>query len=291
MIHILGAGAFGSALATTFREGGAPVALHGRGAAPERAEGDILLAAVPAGATAGVLAALPPGPPVPLVLCAKGLTPEGLALQSQVAAGHAGPLAALTGPGFAADLARGLPTALTLACAGTAAAQALQRRLSTRALRLYLTDDIIGAQLGGALKNVFAIACGAAIGAGLGDSARAALMTRGFAEMTRLGTALGGRRETFSGLSGLGDLSLTCNSPLSRNFALGHALGRGAAPDAVTQEGRPTAAAALSLARRGGVEVPIITAVAQLLSREITVREAMAQLLARPLTTESKGMT
>ncbi|WP_118133137.1 NAD(P)H-dependent glycerol-3-phosphate dehydrogenase [Oceanicella sp. SM1341] len=291
MIHILGAGAFGSALAATFRDGGAPVALHGRGAAPALAEGDILLAAVPAGATASVLAALPPGPAVPLVLCAKGLTPGDLLLQSQVAEGHAGPLAALTGPGFAADLARGLPTALTLACEEPEAGAELQRRLSTPALRLYLTDDLTGAQLGGALKNVFAIACGAAIGAGLGDSARAALMTRGFAEMTRLGCALGGRRETFAGLSGLGDLSLTCNSPLSRNFALGHALGRGEAPAAVTQEGRPTAGAALALARREAVEVPIITAVAQLLAGEITVREAMAQLLARPLTRESKGTT
>ena len=146
---------------------------------------------------------------------------HGLRLQTEIAAagapGH--PLAALTGPGFAGEIARGLPTALTLACADPETGRRLQRGLATRRLRLYLTDDVTGAELGGALKNVIAIACGMVEGAGLGASARAALMTRGFAEMTRLAVACGARPETLAGLSGLGDLSLTCNSPQSRNFA------------------------------------------------------------------------
>ena len=158
--------------------------------------------------------------------------------------------------------------------------------LSTRRMRLYLTDDLTGAQLGGALKNVIAIACGMVEGAGLGASARAALMTRGFAEMTRLAVAMGARAETLSGLSGLGDLSLTCNSAQSRNFALGRALGAGEMRPAGTVEGVATARAACQLAATHGVEMPIAAAVADVLEGATTLGAAMESLLARPLREE-----
>ena len=202
--------------------------------------------------------------------------------------GHA--LAALTGPGFAAEIARGLPTALTLACADAGLGRSLQQGLATRRLRLYLTDDVIGAELGGALKNVIAIACGMVDGARLGASARAALMTRGFAEMTRLAVAMGARPETLAGLSGLGDLSLTCSSGLSRNFALGRALGAGEArPPAGTGgtvEGVATARAACRLGAMHRVELPIAAAVADVLEGATTLAGAIEALLARPLREE-----
>lgn len=195
--------------------------------------------------------------------------------------------AILTGPSFAADIARGLPTALTLACTDRQTGEMLQSALSTATLRLYLSRDPIGAEMGGALKNVIAIACGACIGAGLGESARAALMTRGFAEMARLAAALGGKRETLSGLSGFGDLALTCTSEKSRNFRHGLALGRGETPpQQVTTEGIATAAATLGLARKRGLEMPITEAVAALTTGQVTAHEAMARLLARPLKQE-----
>ena len=227
-------------------------------------------------------------PDAPLVVCAKGVDARGQRLQTGIAAvylpGRA--LAALTGPGFAAEIAAGLPTALTLACADPDLGRELQALLSTRRLRLYLTDDLTGAQLGGALKNVVAIACGIAEGARLGHSARAALMTRGFAEMTRLAVAMGARPETLAGLSGLGDLSLTCNSSQSRNFALGQALGAGAARPGGTVEGVATARAACQLGARTGVELPIAAAVADVLDGALTVEGAMEALLARPLREE-----
>ncbi|RMH47025.1 MAG: NAD(P)H-dependent glycerol-3-phosphate dehydrogenase [Alphaproteobacteria bacterium] len=287
VLHVLGAGAFGSALARVWDGAGHRVALHGRGARPRPAPGDVAVACVPAQATGGLLAALALSRSVPLVLCAKGLELGSGALQTEIAARHhCGPLAVLTGPSLAAEIGRGLPTALTLACADPLA-ETLQARLAAPTLRLYLTDDLIGAQLGGALKNVYAIACGAAVGAGLGESARAALMTRGFAEMVRIGTALGGRAETFAGLSGLGDLALSCASPASRNFALGMALGAGRPPPAATQEGRPTAMALRDLAARRGIDAPIATVVAELLDGAVTVAQAMARLLARPLIREN----
>jgi glycerol-3-phosphate dehydrogenase (NAD(P)+) len=302
VIGVVGAGAFGTALAAVAAAAaGRRVVLWGRRppAAPPGVEAtcdlaalagaEALLLAVPAQATADCLAALAAGlPPAPVVLCAKGIDARDLRLQSGIAAAAlpGRPLAVLTGPGFAAEIAAGLPTALTLACADPALGRRLQALLAAPRLRLYLTDDVVGAQLGGALKNVVAIACGMVEGAGLGHSARAALMTRGFAEMTRLAAALGGRPETLAGLSGLGDLSLTCNSPQSRNFALGRALGAGAAPAGGTVEGVATARAACQLGARRGVELPIAAAVANVLDGRATIAEAMDALLARPLREE-----
>lgn len=195
-------------------------------------------------------------------------------------------IAALTGPSFAADIARGLPTALTLA-SGDPGLEALQHALSTPVLRLYRSDDLRGAELGGALKNVVAIAAGVAIGAGFGDSARAALITRGFAEMVRLATHLGARAETLAGLSGLGDLVLTSTSELSRNFRYGRALGAGQEFDSgITVEGAATARAASALAARRNLPMPIADAVAALAEGRTGVAETMETLMSRPLKEE-----
>lgn len=195
--------------------------------------------------------------------------------------------ALLTGPSFAADIAKGLPTALTLACADADLGQQLQQLLTTANLRLYRTTDVIGAELGGALKNVIAIGCGAVIGAGLGDSARAALMTRGYAEMQRMALACGARAETLAGLSGFGDLTLTCSSELSRNYQLGLSIGRGKAFDpSVTVEGAATAQATATKAKTMGLEMPITETVVGLLNGDLTIAAAGAQLLARPLKEE-----
>lgn len=195
--------------------------------------------------------------------------------------------AILTGPSFAADIARGLPTALTLACGDEAAGKDLQASLSTPVLRLYRSTDVTGAELGGALKNVIAIAAGVVSGAGLGDSARAALMTRGFAEMSRLAIALGARAETLAGLSGFGDLVLTCTSTQSRNFRFGQALGAGVGFDSsVTVEGVATAQAAATVATRAGVDVPVTDMVAALACGRISVPLAVEALLSRPLKKE-----
>jgi glycerol-3-phosphate dehydrogenase (NAD(P)+) len=248
-----------------------------------------VLLALPAQASAGFLSGPGAGlPAVPLVLCAKGLGREDFRRQSEVAAAArpGGPVAVLSGPGFAGEIARGLPTALTLACADAALGARLQEGLATPRFRLYLTDDVIGTELGGALKNVIAIACGIADGFGLGQSARAALMTRGFAEMTRLAGALGARPATLAGLSGLGDLSLTCNSMLSRNFAAGRALGAGQVAPGGTVEGVATARAACELGRLNGVEMPIAEAVARVLEGSLPLGEAVEGLLARPLREE-----
>ncbi|WP_136443448.1 NAD(P)H-dependent glycerol-3-phosphate dehydrogenase [Pacificoceanicola onchidii] len=224
-----------------------------------------------------------------LVACCKGIDLKSLTGPAAILAQHwpeATP-AILTGPSFAADIARGLPTALTLACEEEALGKAVQAQLSTPTLRLYRSTDVVGAELGGALKNVIAIACGACIGAGLGDSARAALMTRGFAEMTRLAAALGARPETLAGLSGLGDLTLTCTSDLSRNFRYGLALGKGQAFDTgVTVEGAATARAVTRIAQERGLTLPVCAAVAKLTTAETTVAEAMEALLSRPLKEE-----
>jgi len=195
--------------------------------------------------------------------------------------------AMLTGPSFAADIARGLPTALTLACEDEAHGIALQKALSTPALRLYRTTDTIGAELGGALKNVIAIACGACIGQGMGESARAALMTRGFAEMQRLAAHLGARPDTLMGLSGLGDLALTCTSEQSRNYRYGLALGRSQPFDTTTTvEGAATANAIRDLSRKIGVDMPISLAVAGLVDGDLSVTDALRSLLSRPLKEE-----
>jgi len=195
--------------------------------------------------------------------------------------------AMLTGPSFAADIARGLPTALTLACQDETHGIALQEALSTPALRLYRTTDTIGAELGGALKNVIAIACGACIGQGMGESARAALLTRGFAEMQRLAAQLGARPETLMGLSGLGDLALTCTSEQSRNYRYGLALGRGQPFDTTTTvEGAATANAIRDLSRKLDIDMPISLAVAGLVGGNLSVADALRSLLSRPLKEE-----
>ena len=246
-----------------------------------------MLLAVPAQALGAALASRTM-PDAPFVACCKGIdlaTLTGPAGVIEAAAPRA-TAAVLTGPSFAADIAAGLPTALTLACADAAAGEALQRILSTETVRLYTTTDVTGAQIGGALKNVTAIACGAAIGAGLGDSARAALMTRGHAETVRLATALGARAETLAGLSGLGDLALTCTSEASRNYRHGLALGRGEPPEGVTTEGVATARAASRLAAERGVAMPVACAVADITEGRLGVLDAARRLLARPLTTE-----
>jgi glycerol-3-phosphate dehydrogenase (NAD(P)+) len=195
--------------------------------------------------------------------------------------------AILTGPSFAADIARGLPTALTLACADDAVGLRLQHTLTTENLRLYRTTDTTGAELGGALKNVIAIASGVAIGAGLGESARAALMTRGFAEMQRMAAHLNADPTTLAGLSGFGDLTLTCTSTQSRNYRLGLALGRSESFDPTTTvEGASTAQAVHALARREALDMPITDAVSGLLDGRLDVKTAMRSLFARPLKEE-----
>ena len=314
VIAVIGAGAFGTALAVALARAGREVALVARDSRAAEAmartrrasrlpgvalpEGVAVTAEVPRGAEAALLAVpaqalgdlLRSGsvPDAPLVACCKGIDLATLTGPAGVieAARPGATAAVLTGPSFAADIARGLPTALTLACADTGAAGRLQQLLSTETLRLYTTEDVMGAQIGGALKNVTAIACGAAIGAGLGPSARAALMTRGHAETVRLAVALGARPDTLAGLSGLGDLALTCTSDLSRNYRHGLALGRGEPPEGVTTEGVATARAASDLARSGGIEMPVADAVAEITEGRLSVLDAARRLLARPLTTE-----
>ncbi|MFD1914250.1 NAD(P)H-dependent glycerol-3-phosphate dehydrogenase [Halodurantibacterium flavum] len=224
-----------------------------------------------------------------LVACAKGVdlaSGQGASALIEQAC-PAATAAILTGPSFAADIARGLPTALTLACADGARGESLQEDLSTPVLRLYRTTDVTGAELGGALKNVIAIAAGMSIGAGFGDSARAALMTRGYAEMVRLAVALGARAETLAGLAGLGDLVLTCTSDLSRNFRFGRSLGSGGPPDATaTVEGVATARAVSALAAARSIDMPVTAMVAAVIDQRLTVPDAMAALLSRPLKEE-----
>ena len=195
--------------------------------------------------------------------------------------------ALLTGPSFADDIARGLPTALTLACEDAELGQQLQTELTTANLRLYRTTDTTGAELGGALKNVMAIACGAAIGAGLGDSARAALMTRGFAEMQRFAIRRGALPDTLMGLSGLGDLVLTCSSELSRNYRFGLSLGLNQQFDSTTTvEGVATASAMAEIAKAEGLDMPISATVADLSHGAYSVTDAIQNLLNRPLKEE-----
>jgi len=223
------------------------------------------------------------------VICCKGIEKETGLLPADIVQGMLSnaKVAVLTGPGFAAELAAGLPTALTLAATGQGASR-LQALLSTGPLRLYLSDDLTGAALGGALKNVVAIGCGITIGAGLGESARAALMTRGYAEIRRLAIDMGAKPATLSGLSGLGDLALTCGSEKSRNFSLGLRLGRGQTPPgSTTVEGVATAHACLTLAASRGIEMPLTSIVAKVLKGRIDIPEAVDALLSRPLKPEN----
>jgi glycerol-3-phosphate dehydrogenase (NAD(P)+) len=230
----------------------------------------------------------------PVLLCAKGIERESLKLMTEVLAETipAAAPAVLSGPSFAAEVARGLPTAITLAAADAGLAGRLAKAIATPAFRPYVSSDMIGAEAGGAIKNVLAIACGIVEGRGLGRSAHAALVTRGFAELSRLAVALGGRAETVAGLCGLGDLVLTCSSAQSRNMSLGLALGRGqTAAEALAgklsvAEGVESAPAVRALARRLGVETPISDAVAAVLAGDLEVDAAIASLLARPLKSE-----
>ncbi|MFT7371049.1 MAG: glycerol-3-phosphate dehydrogenase (NAD(P)+) [Octadecabacter sp.] len=195
--------------------------------------------------------------------------------------------AILTGPGFAADIAKNLPAALTLACKNKDEGANLQKCLSTSTLRIYLSDDVIGAELGGALKNVIAIACGVCMGAGFGESARAALITRGFAEMQRIGGALGADPETLMGLSGFGDLALTCTSDASRNYQYGFAIGAMENSDQnTTIEGAATAVSVTNLAEYRDLDLPICHMVAELSSGKINPETALISLLSRPLRKE-----
>ena len=254
----------------------------------------MLLVVAPAQHVRSVLAALPRGD-VPLVLCAKGIEAATQKLVGEVAAEIMpdAPLAVLSGPTFAREVAAGLPTAIPFACPDRALAERLIDRLKAPGFRPYWTDDVVGAEVGGAVKNVLAIACGVVAGRRLGENARAAVITRGFAEMLRFGIAKGARAETLSGLSGLGDLVLTCSSTQSRNFALGHGLGEGrAAPDLLSNrltvaEGASTAPVLLAAADALGVDMPIARAVATLVDGSADVDAVISALLARPLRTEA----
>jgi glycerol-3-phosphate dehydrogenase (NAD(P)+) len=231
---------------------------------------------------------------LPVVVCAKGVEQGSLKLMTEVAA-EALPqaaLAVLSGPSFAGEVARGLPTAVTLACPDEALGVTIAEAIATPTFRPYLATDMIGAEVGGSVKNVLAIACGIVEGRGLGRSAHAALITRGFAEMTRMAEALGGEAETVAGLCGLGDLVLTCSSPQSRNMSVGLALGAGQTLEQAlagklsVAEGVASAPAVRALAARLGVETPICEAVAAVLAGEVDVDTAIAGLLSRPLKPE-----
>jgi glycerol-3-phosphate dehydrogenase (NAD(P)+) len=328
-IGIVGAGAWGTALAIVAARAGAAVTLWAR--EPEvvasitsirentlflpgvkledgvTATGDLaalasceaLLLTVPTQHLAGVAAALTPHlkSRAPLLLCAKGIAQNTLQFPDEIAEsalpGH--PIAVLSGPSFAADVARGKPTAITLATEDAALGRRWQSLIGLPEFRPYLSDDVKGAEIGGAVKNVLAIACGIAVGKKLGDSARAALITRGFAEMARLGLALGAKLETLAGLSGLGDLVLTCSSPQSRNMSLGVALGDGRALQSIlaerrsVTEGVATAPALVALASKAGIDMPIAQAVDQILSGESKIDEAIGALLSRPFKAEGLG--
>ena len=323
-VAVIGGGSWGTALANAAAAAGRPVTLwmRDRAAADEMqstrenrrylpgialhervsATGSVddlngaatALMVTPAQTLRGVLGNLSPvlrG--ADLVLCSKGIERGTDAFMSEIVV-ESQPdavVAVLSGPSFATDVARGLPTAVTLACKDGAKASELAGLLSGPAFRLYHTDDVRGVEIGGAGKNVLAIASGIVAGRGLGESARAALIARAFAELMRFARAYGGRPETLMGLSGLGDLVLTASSPQSRNFAFGERLGRGASPEEASggklAEGAFTAAALIALARGRGVEMPVAEAVAAIVSGGVSVEDSVARLLARPLKGES----
>ena len=326
-IAVLGAGAWGTALANAQARAGRPVLLWGRdpdrmqamAAAQENAaylpgvplaEGvtptadlataaraDILLAVVPTQSLRDLCRHLDglvrPGTPV--VICAKGIERGTRLFVTDIVREllPAAVPAVLSGPSFASDVARGLPTAVTLAAYASTFAKVLAETLSGPGLRLYHTTDVRGVEIGGAAKNVLAIACGIVAGRELGASAGAALVARGFAELGRFGKAYGGRAETFMGLSGLGDLVLTCGSAQSRNFALGLAIGRGEAVPGANHgklaEGAFTAKALIEMARDKGVDMPISASVDAVLDGRLEVKAAAEALLARPLKGEAEG--
>jgi glycerol-3-phosphate dehydrogenase (NAD(P)+) len=259
----------------------------------EAARGQAILLVVPAQAVRAVTKALSPllAPDTPVIVCAKGIERGTQKFMTEVV-GECAPSAMpaiLSGPSFAADVARGLPTAVTLAAADEALAAALAKAIGSATFRPYRSTDVRGVELGGAAKNVLAIAAGVVTGRGLGASALAALTTRGFAELARFGKAYGAKPETMTGLSGLGDLLLTCSSPQSRNFSFGIELGRGRKPEDIQgglAEGVFTAPVLLAMARERAVDMPIATAVAALLDATLTVDAAIESLLTRPLKAE-----
>lgn len=321
---IIGAGAFGTALASVIAQGGHErVTLLGRDrslmadlAALRRheaalpgidlpdgleftadpavlADADTVLFVMPSQAQGAAAETYGPflKPGAVIVTCAKGIDRETTWLLSDVLEKRlpAHPVAVLSGPGFAADIAKGLPTAMAIAAVDHQVADELARMISSRTFRLYASNDRVGVQLGGALKNVLAIACGMVEGAGLGDSARAALISRGLAEMSRLSAALGGEAHTVRGLSGLGDLVLTATSHQSRNLRFGIALGRGETMDAAggkLVEGAFAASVASRLAESHGVDMPITQAVAAIIDGQLDIPTALDQLMSRPITTE-----
>jgi glycerol-3-phosphate dehydrogenase (NAD(P)+) len=325
-IAVLGAGALGTALAHTLARARRDVILWGRDAAKMAAMAATLenarylpgimlhpnllvTANLGAVARAGLLIAAAPAQsarslltyvaalhlaPLPIVTVAKGMEQgTGLFMCEVIEDRLPGfPAAILSGPSFAMELARGLPTAVTLACRDAALAESIARRLAAPTLRLYHTDDVRGVEIGGSAKNVLAIACGIAAGCGLGASAGAALVARAFAELARFGAACGARPETLTGLSGLGDLVLTCNSPQSRNYALGLALGRGERLADILKrsklaEGAATARVLVEMARAKGVDMPICEAVDVVLNEGGQVRAAIEALLSRPQKAEA----
>jgi glycerol-3-phosphate dehydrogenase (NAD(P)+) len=322
-IGVIGAGAWGAALAAVAAQAGRRVTLWAReadvvesiqnrrenlrflagvtlpssilptGDLAKAAQAQALLLAVPAQHLRSVLSELPVAPGTPLVLCAKGIERDSGKLLPEVLAECApgAEPAILSGPSFASDVARGLPTAVTVAARMTIA-QRLQQALGSAGFRPYASDDVTGVALGGAAKNVYAIACGIVAGMGLGESARAALLSRSFAELCRLGEALGARSETLMGLSGLGDLVLTATSPTSRNYAFGLALGKGTpraelfAPDRPLAEGVATAPALVARATRHGVELPIAQTTSDILGGTLALDAAIPRLMSRPLRME-----
>jgi len=324
---IIGGGAWGTALAQVLRRAGRDVLLWAREAEvvaaindshinplflpgvaldpsiratadiAEAARADALLLVVPAQhlRTIGAQLAASLRPRTPVVICAKGIEETSGALMSEVLAGvlPQTALAILSGPTFAIEVAKGLPTAVTLAMDDDTLGQALIAAIGTREFRPYLSDDVAGAQIGGAVKNVLAIACGIVMGRGFGDNARAALITRGLAEMVRLAIAKGGKAETLMGLSGLGDLTLTCCSTQSRNHSLGIALGRGEALDHYLSgrrsvaEGVSSAAAAAALATKLGIDMPIVAGVDAILHRGAAIDQVIEALLTRPFKAEA----
>ena len=256
------------------------------------ADADTIFVVTPAQHMRAVLADLPGGDAA-LILCSKGIEAGSLKLLHQVAREVRGDatVAVMSGPTFAHEVATGLPTAVTLACEDEGCAEMLAARIARPTLRPYASTDVVGAEIGGAVKNVLAIACGVVEGAGLGQNARAALIARGFAEMTRFGLARGARAETLAGLSGLGDLVLTCSSTSSRNFSLGVGLGQGrAAGDLLADrrtvaEGAFTAPVLAAAAREAGVDMPVTDAVCRLLEGA-AAGAVIGALLARPLRAE-----
>ncbi len=322
-IGIVGAGAWGTALAQVVAAEGAETLLWARepevvasinaarenglflpgvrldpairatGELAELADREAFLVVTPAQHLRAVLAGLPAGGR-PLVLCAKGIEEASGKLMHEVAreAQPGSPIAVLSGPTFAHEVARGLPTAITLAAEDAALGEALMTRIARPWFRPYHSSDVVGAEIGGAVKNVLAIACGVVEGRGLGQNARAALISRGFAEMTRFGLAKGARIETLAGLSGLGDLVLTCSSTASRNYSLGKGLGEGRAATELLSDRRTVAEGAFTApvlkraAAALGVDMPIVGAVCALLAGEAGVDEVVEDLLSRPLKSE-----